>query len=588
MTNTLRLIWEVLTRGQRRAAVVLLLLMVVGMLLETLGVGLIIPALALMTRGDLAARYPSFVRLLRMLGNPDREHLVVGGMLALVVVYAIKAAFLTFLFWRQSRFVGRVQAELSHRLFATYLRQPYSFHLVRNSAELINNVVGEVTQFSQVCLMASLNLLTEMLIVVGISALLFAVAPVGALAVAAVFGLPVWVFHRLTGRHLLRWGTARQHHEHMRMQHLQQGLGGIKELLLFGREASCLDAYQRHNTSSTKAVNRHQLLQQLPRLGLEVLAACALAGLVIVMLASGRAPESLLPILGLFAAAAFRLLPSANRVINALQNIRYALPAVKVIHDELMLSRVSVHPTAPCASDIRFRDALTLERVSFQYPGRSDAALHEINMRIPRGSCVGFIGGSGAGKSTLVDVILGLQAPTNGAVCADGVDIQKNLRGWQALIGYVPQTIFLMDDTLRRNVAFGLADSEIDGEAVTRAIKAAQLDEFVASLPAGLETMVGERGVRVSGGQLQRIGIARALYHDPEVLILDEATSSLDAATERGVMAAVRTLRGRKTLIIVAHRLSTVEQCDWLYRLEAGQIVEGGEPPQVLGAATRG
>jgi ABC-type multidrug transport system fused ATPase/permease subunit len=371
------------------------------------------------------------------------------------------------------------------------------------------------------------------------------------------------------------------------MQHLQQGLGGVKELLLFGREANCLDAYHGHNTGVATAVSRHQLLQQLPRLGLELLAVCALAGLVIVMLLTGRTLDSLLPILGLFAAAAFRLLPSANRVINAMQTIRYALPAVKVIHDELRLSRVSVQPTAACASDIRLRDALTLEGVSFQYPGRSDATLHEINLRIARGSCIGFIGGSGAGKSTLVDVILGLQTPTTGRVCADSVDIQKNLRGWQAHIGYVPQAIFLSDDTLRRNVAFGLTDSEIDDAAVMRAIRAAQLDEFVASLPASLGTTVGERGVRLSGGQLQRIGIARALYHDPEVLVLDEATSSLDAATERGVMAAVRTLRGRKTLIIVAHRLSTVEHCDWLYRLEAGHIVDGGEPPQVLAAAAR-
>jgi ABC-type multidrug transport system fused ATPase/permease subunit len=314
---------------------------------------------------------------------------------------------------------------------------------------------------------------------------------------------------------------------------------------------------------------------------------CALAGLVIVMLATGRPIEALLPILGLFAAAAFRLLPSANRMINSMHTIRYALPAVKIVHGELMLARAPAQPTPPAASDLRFRDALTLERVSFQYPGRSDAALREIDIRIPRGACIGFIGGSGAGKSTLIDVILGLHTPTTGRVCADSVDIHKNLRGWQRLIGYVPQTIFLMDDTLRRNVAFGLGDSDIDDEAVARAIRAAQLDEFVASLPAGLETTVGERGVRLSGGQLQRIGIARALYHDPEVLVLDEATSALDAATERGVMAAVRSLRGHKTLIIVAHRLSTVEHCDWLYRLEAGRIVEGGEPPKVLSAGAR-
>jgi ABC-type multidrug transport system fused ATPase/permease subunit len=328
-------------------------------------------------------------------------------------------------------------------------------------------------------------------------------------------------------------------------------------------------------------------LLQLPRLGLEVLAVCAMAGLVMVMLTGRQSLDSLLPVLGLFAASAFRLLPSANRIINAVQSIRYTLPAINVVHDEVCLSRAAGRPVATTASGIPFQDALILERVSFQYPGTPAATLQDIDMRIRRGSCVGFIGGSGAGKSTLVDVILGLQAPTSGAVRVDGRDINQNLRGWQALIGYVPQSIFLTDDTLRRNVALGLADEEIDDTAVRRAVAAAQLDEFVATLPAGLETTVGERGVRLSGGQLQRIGIARALYHDPQVLVLDEATSALDTATERGVMAAVRALRGRKTLIIVAHRLTTVEHCEWLYRLEAGRIIEAGETPRVLPAVAR-
>ena len=308
------------------------------------------------------------------------------------------------------------------------------------------------------------------------------------------------------------------------MQHLQQGLGGVKELMLLGRERECLTQYERHNIGSARAVSVHQILQQLPRLGLELLAVCGLAGLVMVMLGSGRPLESLLPVLGLFAAAAFRLLPSANRVINAVQSVRYSLPAIRVIHEEVLLSRTAEHSAAMPAPAVRFRDELTLQRVSFRYPGTPADTLHEINMQIPCGACVGFIGESGAGKSTLVDVILGLQPPSNGVVSVDGTDIWRNLRGWQALIGYVPQSIFLTDDTLRRNVAFGLADEEIDATAVRRAVVAAQLDDFIATLPDGLETTVGERGVRLSGGQLQRIGIARALYHDPEVLVLDEAT----------------------------------------------------------------
>jgi ATP-binding cassette, subfamily B, bacterial PglK len=585
--KTLWLIWDVLAGRQQRKAVALLLLMVVGMLLETLGVGLIIPALALMTHADLAHRYPAAAPLLRALGNPDRLHLVVWGMLALVAIYAIKAAFLAWLSWRQSQFVCGLQVDLSRRLFSAYLRQPYSFHLMRNSAELINNVVGEVAQFSQTCVMAGMNLLTEALIVLGITGLLLAVAPVGAIVVAAVFGLPSWGFHRLTQDRVLRWGHARQRHEHLRLQQLQQGLGGVKELMLLGREQECLSQYEQHNAASARAINRYQLLQQLPRLGLEVLAVCALAGLVMVMLAGRQPLDSLVPVLGLFAASAFRLLPSANRIINAVHSIRYALPAINVIHNEMALLRAAVPPPATTVSGIRFQDALVLERVCFQYPGTSAATLQDVDMRIQRGSCVGFIGGSGAGKSTLIDVILGLQAPASGVVCVDGADIQHNLRSWQALIGYVPQSIFLTDDTLRRNVALGLADEEIDDAAVRRAVTAAQLDEFVATLPAGLETTVGERGVRLSGGQLQRIGIARALYHDPQVLVLDEATSALDTATERGVMAAVRALRGRKTLIIVAHRLSTVEHCEWIYRLKAGRIVEAGETPRMLAAGAQ-
>jgi ATP-binding cassette, subfamily B, bacterial PglK len=416
--------------------------------------------------------------------------------------------------------------------------------------------------------------------------LLLVVAPLGAVVVAAVFGLPSWLYHRLTDARLMRWGNARQRNERLRMQVLQQGLGGVKELLLLGRERDCIAQYERHDAGCAGAISHHQLLQQLPRLGLEFLAVCALAALVLVILAGGHPVESLLPVLGLFAAAAFRLLPSANRVINALQSIRYSLPAIRVVHDEVALSRATLRPAATPAGEVRFHDALSLERVSFSYPGAPVAALHEIDMRIPFGSCVGFIGGSGAGKSTLLDVILGLQAPTSGVVRADGTDIRQNLRSWQALIGYVPQSIFLTDDTLRRNVAFGLADEEIDDKAVRRAVSAAQLEEFIATLPAGLETTVGERGVRLSGGQLQRIGIARALYHDPQVLVLDEATSALDTTTERGVMAAVGALRGHKTLIIVAHRFSTVENCDWLYRLEAGRLIEAGEPPRVLAAAT--
>jgi ABC-type multidrug transport system fused ATPase/permease subunit len=290
------------------------------------------------------------------------------------------------------------------------------------------------------------------------------------------------------------------------------------------------------------------------------------------MIGQHRDITRIMPTLGLFSVAAFRLMPSVNRVLGAVQSIRFALPAITTLHEELSLT--APEPVRKDATVV-FETQIELAGVSFRYPGATTPALENLSIRIRKGESVGFVGPSGSGKSTLVDVVLGLLTPSVGQVNVDGHDIQDDLRGWQDQIGYVPQSIYLTDDTLRRNVAFGLAPEQINNTAVERAIKAAQLDEFVATLSEGWETVVGERGVRLSGGQRQRIGIARALYHDPAVLVLDEATSALDGDTERGVMRAITALQGQKTILIVAHRLSTVEHCDRLYHLELGQIVGG-------------
>jgi ABC-type multidrug transport system fused ATPase/permease subunit len=270
-------------------------------------------------------------------------------------------------------------------------------------------------------------------------------------------------------------------------------------------------------------------------------------------------------------------MPSVNRVLCALQSLQYGLPVIDILHADLQLN-VPV-AGAPSGPTITFCEMLEMRKVSFRYPGAAALALHEISLAVRRGESVGFIGASGSGKSTLVDVVLGLLTPNFGQVVVDGRDIQQNLRAWQDQIGYVPQSIYLTDDTITRNVAFGLSNEQINDAAVRHAIQAAQLNEFVASLPDGLETLVGERGIRLSGGQRQRIGIARALYHDPAVLVLDEATASLDTATETGVMQAVLALHGSKTILIVAHRLSTVEHCDRLYRLDQGRVRGEGAPP---------
>lgn len=582
--STFSKIRSLLTPAERKSAFILFGLMVIGMLLETLSVGLVIPLITLMMQDDLAIRYPVLQPTLEFLGNPTQVQLIVGAMLGLIVIYLVKNLFLAFLAWRQTRFTYGIQQHLSQRLFTTYLRQPYSFHLQRNSAQLVRNVTGEVSLFTG-AVNNALNILTEGLVLLGIACLLLLVEPIGALIVASVLGVVAWSFYRGNRARITRWGEARQYHEGLRMQHLQQGLGGVKDVKLLGRETDFLTQYQIHNTQSAQVARLQATLQQLPRLWLELLAVTGLVLLVLSMVSQGLDMASIVPTLALFAAAAFRLMPSVNRVLSAMQALRYGLPVINTLYEEL--KQEVPDSASQNANDVpTFRREIRLTDISYTYHGALTPALNGLSLSIKEGEFVGFIGSSGSGKSTLVDVILGLLPSDIGKIEVDGQDIQKNLRAWQDQIGYVPQSIYLTDDTLRRNVAFGLPNEQIDDTAVQRAIKAAQLDKFVATLPEGLETIVGERGIRLSGGQRQRIGIARALYHDPSVLVLDEATSALDTATESGVMRAVTALQGSKTIIMVAHRLSTVEHCDRLYRLEHGGIVAEGTPLEML-ASTR-
>lgn len=580
--SILEKLWYLLTPSERRDAIAILCLMLVGMILEALGIGIIVPALALLTRDDFVERMQHVGVLGGLVADLSRAQFIVGGMGALVIFYAAKVAFLSFLAWRQMRFVYGLQAELSRRLFFGYLQQPYLFHIQRNSAQLINNTLTEVNILAQNGVLQALILATELFVVLGIFALLMYVEPLGSLVTILVLVATGWLFYQATRQRMRHWGEVRQYEEGMRVQHLQQGLGAVKDVKLSGREAEFVSVYRTHTESSAAVGQRQQTLQQLPRLMLELLAVIALTVLVSVMIARDRPLDLLLPTLGVFAAAAFRLLPSTNRIMNAIQIVRFTLPTVDKLYAEFR----SVENVAPsvAVTDLKFEQSLTLENVFFAYPGADSESLNGVSLSIRRGETIGFIGGSGAGKTTLVDVILGLLRPSRGSVNADGADIQCNLRGWQNRIGYVPQSVYLTDDSLRRNIAFGIPSSEIDDASIWRAARIAQIDGFIRELPEGLDTRVGERGVRLSGGQLQRIGIARALYHNPEVLVLDEATSSLDMQTERSVMESVRALHGKKTIVIVAHRLSTVEHCDRLYALEGGRIVRAGEPSKVIAA----
>jgi ABC-type multidrug transport system fused ATPase/permease subunit len=579
--QTVRRIWSMLPVAFKGRAIRLWLLMVLGALLEMLGVGLVVPVITMLTQPELLSRQPFFKDFYVQVGEPSQQTLVIATMLFLLSVYLCKNLYLGFLAWKQSKFIYGLQHALSTRLFAVYMRQPYSFHLQRNSAHLVRNLQGEMSMFINAAVTPSIFILAELLVVFGLFVMLLLIEPMGSMAVFGILLIAGFSFQKMTKKRVAYWGKQRLVHEGIRIKQLHHGLGGVKDAKLLGREVDFLQQYDLHTRQSMRMNQRQSVMQQLPRLWLELLAISALAVLLVSMTMQGKSMLAILPTLALFAAVSFRLMPSANRIISSIQQLRFGLPVVQMLHDELNL------PSEDQGSDgkaVALRDSLLLEHASYAYPAAKKPAVQDICLTIAKGEMVGFVGESGSGKSTLIDIVLGLLKPESGKVLVDGADIQQNLRAWQNQIGYVPQSIYLTDDTLRRNVAFGLAEEDIDDDAVRRALKAAQLQSFVDALPEGMHTIVGERGVRLSGGQRQRIGIARALYHDPAVLVLDEATSALDNETEAEVMNAVLALQRQKTILIVAHRLSTVARCDHIVQLNEGRIEQQGTPSNIIRA----
>ncbi|MCT7974874.1 ABC transporter ATP-binding protein [Laspinema olomoucense] len=571
-----------LTTRERWQIAGLFLLILIGAGFETLGVGLVLPFISLLESPQKVEEAGLLRGVYQAVGQPEVRQFLIWAVLGLIGIYLIKNVYLTGLTYLQCRFIYDKQVELGSRLFRAYLYSPYTFHLQRNSADLIRNITSETALFFNNVLAPGLLALTEATILGGIALFLVIVEPMTSLVAAGGIGLATIIFYRLVRFKLSELGQARQYHYGHVIRTINHGLGGVKEAKVLGREPLFIEEFEKHNIYSTNALQFYQLVSQLPRFFIESIAIVGLMLIVVSVLAQGRNLSAVIPTLSLFAAAAFRLMPSINRILNAVTAMRFSCSSVYVLSQDLMeLNPVlenrqlvdsrqiaEVHPL--------LETVFSLHNVFYRYPGASDNALKGVSLTIPKGTSVGFVGSSGAGKTTIVDVILGLLPPTQGKILVDGRDIHEDLSAWQRLIGYIPQSIYLCDDTLRNNIAFGIPEKEINEDGIESAVKSAQLTELVASLPEGLDTLVGERGVRLSGGQRQRVGIARALYHNPEILVMDEATAALDNQTEAGVMEAVEKLSGEKTLIMIAHRLSTVKNCDRLYFMSQGQIIDSG------------
>ncbi|HSK40180.1 MAG TPA: ABC transporter ATP-binding protein [Arenibaculum sp.] len=572
---------SLLSRRAKRNGALLLLLMIAGACLEVVGVAAVPAYVSLVVYPEQLARFPLLYDAIDRLGLTDTNDLVVWGALALILIFAIKNGFLIFNYYWQIRFTTNRRVELAERLTNAYMRAPFTFHLARNTSELLRNIDREASVISYQVLGGSLELVTHAMILVAVLVFLFLAEPWITFWWLVIFGLIGGIGVALVSARLKRYGLEEQRQRKLFVQSLYQGFGSIKEARVLNREhffaAKVGDSVQRIATVvrfknfATKSIG--PITEFTAITGLLVIAA------ILVLL--DRPTESILVTLSLFVVGLVRLRQTIGAAMTQLAGLRYNIVSVDPVFADLMAlesaGKRSGGHEGRSPEPRGLRREIALRDVWYRHDQTDGYALQGIDLTIPAGAAVGFVGSTGAGKSTLVDIILGLLEPERGSVRVDGVDIrQSGVSAWQMAIGYVPQSIYLLDDTIRRNIALGLDDGDIDEDALSTAVRTAQLETFVKSQPDGLDAVIGEQGVRLSGGERQRIGIARALYHNPEVLILDEATSSLDNATERAIIGAVEALKGRRTIIMIAHRLTTVRNCDTLYFLKKGRIEAQG------------
>lgn len=582
--NKYRKFWGILDEKQKLRGLRLILLTLVGALFEAAGIGLIVPFFAIITSDNFQLPI-SFANTFPFLGALSSEEFIVLAIALFVAFYLIKSVFLLFLAGLQAGYYFSLQESVSTRLFNSYLSKPYTFHLQNNSGKLLSNTITESMQFAVGFTAPALLFFNDLLITTMILAVLLYFEPVGAIVAFIIFGSLSFLLFKFSKKRAALWGETRQEKERLRIESAQQGFGGIKDIKLYGRENIFRDKYLKETSISLEAGRKQTILQNVPRVFLEFIAVAVLCSLVAFITLAGD-KSNVVAIVGLFAASAFKLLPTTARMVHSAQAMVFTSPVVSFMYDELVNTEPyssDTKSTIPLDSHVNFKKNLSIRDLSFVYDGVDLPALDAINLDIEAGSMTGFIGASGAGKSTLIDCLLGLIEPLSGELSTDGKLITSdNVCSWQKKLGYVSQVIYLLDGSLRDNIGFGIPSDSIDDEKIRRAVERSQLTGFIASLPDGLETLVGERGVRLSGGQRQRIGIARALYNNPPVLVLDEATSSLDTVTEREVMQSIEELQGDTTVLIIAHRYSTILNCDYLYKLEKGKIVAQGKPSAIL------
>ena len=569
-----------LDRQQKKKMVLLVFLMLIGAILETLGVSMILPVMNVVLEEDAIAKHWYLQVICDIFHVDNSNQLTILVMVGLVLVFVIKNIFLFFQQKVQLKFVYTNQFATSRRMMINFMQRPYEYYLNADTAVIQRSITSDVNNMYGLIL-ALLQLVSEGIVFVCLAGICLVEDVWMSLTVTALLVVALLVIKCILKPIMRKAGEENQEFYSGLYKWIDQSVMGIKEIKIARKENYFINEYSKCGAGYVGAVQRYNLYNSTPRLLIESLAIAGMILYLMIRLLNGTEAADIVPQLGLLAVAAMRLIPCANRINNHLTSISYFEPFFMGVSDNLQEEirdanidyDEETYRNKVDVENLTIKKEIALQDITYKYPNTDVLIFDHADMTIPIGNAVGIVGTSGAGKTTIVDILLGLLQLENGRILADGVEVREHYDSWLKNIGYIPQTIFMIDSTIRKNVAFGYPDEEIDDDKVWEALREAQLDEFVRGLPEGLDTGIGERGIRLSGGQRQRIGIARALFEDPEVLVLDEATSALDNETEAAIMDSINRLHGRKTLVIIAHRLQTIEKCDMVYRVVNGKIV---------------
>lgn len=572
MTKDFIKILTLLDVNQKKSIISLFVLLLIGMVFEIIGIGMLLPIMTAITEPENLMRLEIIDRILKSININSTDQFIVLSLFLLVAIYTIKSFFLLYMSYFQNKFIANLISGLSNDLFENYLNRGYLYHVKKNSSELIKNFQVEINGFSHY-LVSSLQLMTESILAFSVFCTLLYIELKGTILVMLFFGVLSILFHQIAKNKSKKWGDQRAVNDSQISKTIIEGLSGIKEILVLGRQIYFQNNLFKFNKIKADLDVKAMTIRQVPRYYLELLSVISLVCFIAVLLANDQNLSDIIVILGVFIGATFRMLPSVNRILSSLQKVKYHSSSLNIILDEFnQLNTNHKESKIESTQIIDFKESIELKNLSFHYD-KSNQILNKINLKIKKGEKIGIIGPSGAGKTTLINIIVGLIKQTSGDIFIDNKLLEnKNLNLWKSKIGYVPQDVYLMDDSIKSNIAFGVRTNSIDNEKINSALKQSQLMTFVNSLPKKEDTNVGERGVQLSGGQRQRIGIARALYNNSEILVLDEATSALDQKTELDFIQAVNNIKGDKTILIITHRMSTIENCDKIFKIENGDL----------------